>query len=208
VGFLAKIVLGVLASTRGTDLQAIIDAIEARALDARIACVISNKADAFALERAKGHGIEAIFLDPKKYESKEAYDQEIVRILQERGVELLLLIGYNKFITAPLLEAFKNRAMNIHPSLLPAFKGWDRNVHQDVLDAGCKVSGCSLFFVTGEPDAGPIVAQKAIELTEAETVESLKGKVQVAEQEVLLRAIKLFAGGKIKVEGARVRILG
>jgi phosphoribosylglycinamide formyltransferase-1 len=98
--------------------------------------------------------------------------------------------------------------MNIHPSLLPAFKGWDRNVHKDVLGTGCKVSGCSLFFVTNEPDAGPIIAQKAVEVSEDETVDSLKEKVQKAEQEIILRAIKLFAAGKLKVEGRKVRILG
>ncbi len=201
-----KIVLGVLASTRGTDLQAIIDAIELGKLDAKIACVISNKQDAFALERAKKHGIEAIFLDPKQFASKEAYDSQLVKLLNERKVEFLLLIGYNKFITKPLLEAFKNKAVNIHPSLLPSFKGWDRNVHQEVLDTGCKVSGCSLFFVTEEPDGGPIIAQKTVEILENETVDSLKEKVQAAEQEVILRAIKLFQQGKLKVEGNKVKV--
>lgn len=204
---MAKLVLGVLASTKGTDMQAIIDAIEAKKLDAEIACVISNKADAFALERARKHGIETIFLDPKKFAAKEAFDEELVRLLNARKAELLLLIGYNKFITKPLLDAFKNKAMNIHPSLLPAFKGWDRNVHQEILDAGCKISGCTLFIVTEEPDAGPIVAQKAVEISEHETVDSLKEKVQAAEQAVLLKAIKLFAEKKLVVEGKKVKVL-
>lgn len=202
-----KIVLGILASTKGTDSQAIIDEIESGKLDAKIACVISNKQGSFALERARKHGIEAIFLDPKKFVSKEAYDLQLVKLLNERKADFLLLIGYNKFITKPLLEAFKNRAVNIHPSLLPSFKGWDRNVHQEVLDSGCKVSGCSLFFVTEEPDGGPIIAQKAIEISENETVDSLKEKVQAAEQEVILRAIRLFQQGKLKVEGNKVKIL-
>ena len=201
------LIIGVLASTKGTDLQAVIDAIEAKELDAKIACVVSNKQDAFALERAKTNGIEAIFLDPAKFDSKESYDLELVKLLNERKVELVLLIGYNKFVSRPFLEAFKNRAMNIHPSLLPAFKGWDTDVHREVLESGCKVSGCSLFFVTEEPDGGPIVAQKAVNVSEGETVESLKEKVQVAEQEIIVAAARLFGEGKLKVEGNIVRVV-
>ncbi|MCX6799290.1 MAG: phosphoribosylglycinamide formyltransferase [Candidatus Diapherotrites archaeon] len=204
---MAKLILAVLASTKGTDMQAVIDSIKAKKLNAQIACVISNKEDAFALERARSHGIEAIFLDPKNFKGKEEYDAEIVRLLNERKVQLVLLIGYNKFVTAPLLDAFRNKMMNIHPSLLPSFKGWDKNVHQEVLDAGCKASGCTLFFVTANPDAGPIIAQKAVEVAEGETVDSLKEKVQRAEQDVILKAIKLFANGKLKVEGNKVKVL-
>jgi len=199
--------LGILASTRGTDMQAVIDAIEAKELDAEIACVISNKEDCFALERAKKHGIEAIFLNPKEFGSKEAYDKQVVKLLNEREVGLVLLIGYNKFLSEPFLKAFENRAMNIHPSLLPAFKGWDTNVHQEVLDEGCKVSGCSLFFVTEEPDGGPIVAQKAVEVEEDETVDSLKEKVQRAEQEIIVKGVRLFAEGKLKVDGNKVKVV-
>lgn len=196
--------MGVLASTRGTDLQAVIDAIEAKELDARIACVISNKADAFALERAKKHGIEAIFLDPKAFSSKEGYGLEVARLLGERGVGLVLLIGYNKFVSQPFIDAFRNRAMNIHPSLLPAFKGWDRNVHGDVLKAGVKESGCTLFFVDEDPDAGPVILQKRVQVAKGETVESLKEKVQKAEQEIILRGIRLFQEGKLRIDGKKV----
>ena len=204
---MGKLVLGVLASTRGTDLQAVIDAIDAGKLEAEIACVISNKADAFALERAKNNGIEAIFLNPDEFGSKEEYDSKLVELLKEKGVQLVLLIGYNKFVTEPFLKAFENKAMNIHPSLLPAFKGWDTNVHQDVLDSGCKISGCSLFFVTSEPDAGPIVAQKAVSIVEGETADSLKEKVQAAEAEVIVKAVQDFGQGKLKVEGKKVRVV-
>ncbi len=201
---MAKLILGIMASTKGTDSQCIIDAIEEGKLDAEIACFISNKKDAFALERAKKHGIEAIFLDPKKFASKEAYDAEVVRLFNERKVQLVLLIGYNKILSGGFLKAFENKVMNIHPSLLPSFKGWDKNVHQEVLDMGCKLSGCSLFFVTSEPDAGPIVAQKAVDIAEGETVDSLKEKVQKAEQETILKGIRLFLEGKIKVTGKKV----
>ncbi len=201
-----KLVLGILASTKGTDMQAVIQAIEAGELSAEIACVVSNKPGNLALERAKRHGIEAIFLNPKRFDSKKAFDQHLVKILQEKGVELVLLIGYNKFLTGPFLEAFKNRAMNIHPSLLPAFKGWDKDVHQEVLDSGVKVSGCSLFFVTEDPDAGPTILQKCVPVEENETVDSLKEKVQKAEQKTILRGIKLFAEGRLKVEGNKVHV--
>ncbi len=204
---MAKLILGVLASTRGTDLQAVIDAIEAKQLDAEIACVVSNKQEAFALQRAKKHGIEAIFLNPREFGSKDAFDEKVVQLLNERNVELVLLIGYNKFLSEPFLNAFRNKAMNIHPSLLPSFKGWDKNVHQQVLDAGVKLSGCSLFFVTAEPDSGSIIAQKAVAVSENETVDSLKEKVQKAEQATILQGIRLFQEGRLKVEGSRVRIL-
>ena len=144
---LNKLVLGVLSSGRAKDLHAVIEAIEAGKLEAEIACVVSNKENATVLELAKKHEIDATFLDPKEFDSNEAFDKKLAEILNEKKVELVLLIGYNKFLTEPFLNEFENRAMNIHPSLLPAFKGWDRNVHQKVLDAGCKVSGCTLFFV-------------------------------------------------------------
>ncbi len=203
---MGKIVLGVLASTKGTDLQALIDAIEAKRLDARIACVVSNKKDAFALERAKKQGIEAIFLDPAEFASREEYDRKLVMLLNKRKVELLLLIGYNKFITGPLLKAFKNRAMNIHPSLLPAFKGWYSSVYQSVLEANVKETGCTLFFVDDEPDAGPIILQKSVSVSEGETVDSLRGKVQALEQQAILQGIRLFQEGKLMVEGKKVLV--
>ncbi|MDD5162758.1 MAG: phosphoribosylglycinamide formyltransferase [Candidatus ainarchaeum sp.] len=198
--------IGVLASTKGSDLQAVIDAIAAKKLSAQIACVVSNKADAFALERAKKHGIEAIFLNPKNFKSKEEFDLQLVKELEKRKVELVLLIGYNKILTKIFVDAFRNRAMNIHPSLLPSFKGWDKDVHKEVLDSGVKVTGCTLHFLSEEADSGPIVMQKAVAVAENETVDSLKAKVQKAEQEVIIKAIKLFAEGKIKVEENKVKI--
>jgi len=203
-----KLKIAVLGSTRGTDMQAIIDAIEAGQLDASIEVVVSNKEDAGILERARKHGIEALFLNPKEFESREKYDGKLVEALRGKDVELVLLIGYMKIITKPLVDAFRNRIMNIHPSLLPAFAGgMDKNVHQLVLDAGVKVSGCTLHFVTEEVDSGPIIAQKCVPIAENETVDSLKEKVQRTEGEVIVEAVRKFAEGKIKVEGNKVRIL-
>jgi phosphoribosylglycinamide formyltransferase-1 len=199
--------LGILASTRGTDMQAIIDAIERKELDAKIACVVSNKEDCFALERARKHGIEAIFIDPKG-KTREEFDREVMRELEKRNVDLVLLIGYMRIVGDEFVEKYRNRMMNIHPSLLPAFGGgMDKEVHKTILDYGVKVSGCTLHFVTEDVDAGPIIAQKAVEIDENETVDSLKEKVQKAEQEIILKAINWFKDGKLKVEGRRVRIL-
>jgi len=204
--FLKKIVLGVLASTKGTDLQAVIDAIEAKELDAEIACVVSNKKGAFALERAKSNGIEAIFLDPAGFASKEAYDEKLAMLLNERKVGLVLLIGYNKFLSLPFIDAFRNRVMNIHPSLLPAFKGWYSSVYRNVLEADVKETGCTLFFVDDEPDAGPIILQKSVSVSEGETVDSLREKVQALEQQAILHGIRLFQEGKLGVDGKKVAV--
>ncbi|MAG22186.1 MAG: phosphoribosylglycinamide formyltransferase [Candidatus Diapherotrites archaeon] len=202
-----KIVLGVLASTNATDLQAVIDAIQAKKLPAEIACLISNKEKAFALKRAEKHGIESIFLDPNDFSSTEEYDSKLVQLLTEHKVDLVLLIGYNKVLSKPFVEAFQEKAMNIHPSLLPAFKGWYKSVYEDVFDYGCKVTGCTLFFISDEPDAGPIIAQKAVDIAENETFDSIKEKVQKAEQEIIIKAVKLFCEDKLKVEGNKVRVL-
>jgi phosphoribosylglycinamide formyltransferase-1 len=199
--------LGILASTKGTDMQAIIDAIESGKLDAEISVVISNKKDAYALERAKKHNIKAIFLDPKGKE-REEYDKEISRILEEENVDLILLIGYMKLISPWFVKKYENRVMNIHPSLLPAYAGgMDLNVHEEVLKRGCKITGASLIFIDEGADTGPIILQKAVYVDDNDTPETLKGKVQKAEQEILLEGIRLFAEKKLKVEGKRVRIL-
>ena len=198
--------LGILASTKGTDMQAIIDAIEGKKLDAEIKVVISNKEDAFALERARKHNIKAIFLDPKGKE-KEEYDKEIDKILQEEKVELVLLIGYMKLISPWFVKKYENRVMNIHPSLLPAFAGgMDLDVHEEVLKRGCKITGCSLIFIDEGADTGPIILQKGVNVKEDDTPETLKEKVQRAEQGILIKGIKLFAENKLKVEGKRVKI--
>jgi phosphoribosylglycinamide formyltransferase-1 len=200
-----KLRIAVLASTRGTDMQAIIDEIEAGKLNAEIVCVISNKKDAYALERARKHGIEAIFIDPKN-KSAEEYDMEILKELEKRNVDLILLIGYKRYVTKVLLDKYRYRIMNIHPSLLPAFPGWDIEVHKAVLEYGCKITGCTLHFVDENLDAGPIILQKAVEVDENDTVETLKEKVQKAEQEIILKGIRLFMEGKLKVEGRKVKI--
>ena len=199
--------LGILASTKGSDMQGIIEAIEAKKLDAEIAVVISDKESAYALERARKYNLKAVFLDTEG-QDRETYDKEIDGILTENGVELVLLIGYMKLISPWFVQKWLNKVMNIHPSLLPAYAGgMDLDVHEEVLKRGCKITGPSLIFIDEGADTGPIILQKALPVEDDDTAETLKAKVQEAEVELLLEGIKLFAENKLKVEGKRVKIL-
>ena len=199
--------LGILASTKGSDMQGIIESIESKKLDAEIAVVISDKEDAYALERARKYNLKAVFLDSEG-KDRETYDKEIDGILTENGVELVLLIGYMKLISPWFVQKWLNKVMNIHPSLLPAYAGgMDLDVHEEVLKRGCKITGPSLIFIDEGADTGPIILQKALPVEDDDTAETLKAKVQEAEVELLLEGIKLFAENKLKVEGKRVKIL-
>ncbi|MDP6265452.1 MAG: phosphoribosylglycinamide formyltransferase [Candidatus Woesearchaeota archaeon] len=198
--------IGVLASTKATDLQAVIDAIQAKQLNSKISVVVSNKKDAYALERAKKHNIEAVFINSKDKE-REDFDREVNDVLEKYDVDLILAIGYMRILSGWFVNKWKNKIMNIHPSLLPAFAGgMDKDVHTEVLKAGVKETGCTLHFVTEEVDSGPIIMQKKVDVAENETIESLKAKVQKAEQEVIVKALKLYDEGKMKVEGSKVVI--
>ncbi|MEW6295281.1 MAG: phosphoribosylglycinamide formyltransferase [Candidatus Diapherotrites archaeon] len=200
--------IAVLASTRATDLTGIMQAIKKKELNAQVKLLISDREDAGALEKAKAYGIPSLYLNPKDFPSKEAFDERIAEALEKEEIELVLLIGFMRFLSKEFVHKFENKIMNIHPSLLPAFAGgMDKNVHQAVLDSGVKVTGCTLHFATEDIDSGPIIMQKAVEISENESVDSLKEKVQEAEQRVLVKAIKLFSKGKIKVEGKKVKIM-
>jgi len=201
--------LGVLASGRGSNLQAIIDAIEAKVLDATIVLVVSNKKDAIALERANRHGIRGLFLDPKSVagepDLRRAYDEKILEVLKKHEVQLVLLAGYMKIVTAVLIDAYQWRMMNIHPSLLPSFPGL--HAQQQALDAGVKVSGCTVHFVTEGVDQGPIIVQTAVPVNENDSVDALSARILEQEHRLYPRAIQLFAEGGLAVEGRKVRIL-
>jgi phosphoribosylglycinamide formyltransferase-1 len=199
-----RIRVGVLASGRGSNLQAIIDAIEKGTLDAVLGVVISNKMDAPALERARNHGAPAVFLDPKAASSREDYDRDILEQLRVYNVALVVLAGYMKIVTSVLLEAYTERMMNIHPSLLPAFPGLAP--HKQALDWGVKVSGCTVHFVTEGVDAGPIIRQAAVPVLEMDTEETLAARILVEEHRIYPEAIQLFAQGRLRVEGRQVRI--
>jgi len=189
-------------------LQAIINAIESGKLkNVEISAVISNKKDAYVLERAKKQGIDAVFIDSAG-KSREEFDNGVIKILEGKEVELVLLIGYMRFLSKPFVKKYRNRVMNIHPSLLPAFAGgMDKNVHAAILEHGCKVTGCTLHFVDEGADTGPIIIQKAASIGEDDNVDSLKEKVQKLEGEALIEGIGLFRDKKLKVEGRVVHIL-
>jgi len=200
--------VAVLASGRGSNLQSIIDAIEAGWLQAQIVAVISNKKDAGALERARKHGLKDLFIDPKPFlgrpDSREAYDRSLLDILQQHEVELVLLAGYMKIVTAALVNAYVNRIMNIHPSLLPSFPGLD--VQKKAIDWGCKLAGCTVHFVTEGVDEGPIIIQAAVPILNDDTPETLADRILVQEHKIYPRAVQLFAEGRLKVDGRRVLI--
>jgi phosphoribosylglycinamide formyltransferase 1 len=184
--------LGILGSTRGTDMQAIIDAINQKQLSASINIVLSNKKDAYILERARLHHIEAVFVDPTHL-SREEYDKKLSQLLRHYEVDIVILIGYMRILSAEFVAAWRNKIINVHPSLLPAFAGgMDSNVHQAVLNAGVKETGCTVHYVTEDVDAGPIIIQKKCSVLAEDTVESLKERVQKLEGEALIEAIAII----------------
>jgi phosphoribosylglycinamide formyltransferase-1 len=198
--------IGVLVSGSGTNLQALIDARESGGLPARIACVISNRADAFALERAKKHGIPAIHLDHRSFAGRDQYDTALVTMLAEHAVDLVVLAGFMRIVTPVLLNAFPNAVMNIHPALLPAFPGL--HAQQQALEYGVKVTGCTVHFVDAGTDTGPIIIQAAVPVLERDSVESLSRRIQIEEHRIYPEAVRLFAEGKLTVAGRRVIVSG
>ncbi len=200
--------VAVLASGRGSNLQSVIDAIEAGQVQAQIVAVISNKKDAVALERARKHGIKDLFVDPKPFagrpDSREAYDRSLLEVLQQHNVELVLLAGYMKIVTAVLVNAYANSMMNIHPSLLPSFPGLD--VQKKAIDWGCKLAGCTVHFVTEGVDEGPIIIQAAVPILDDDTPDTLAARILVQEHKIYPRAVQLFAEGRLSVDGRRVFI--
>jgi len=200
----APLRLAVLASGRGSNLQAIIDAIKEGRLRAVLALVISNKAEAQALKRARKHGAPAVFLDPKATPGRDAYDAVILEHLRKHDVGLVALAGYMKIVTRVLIDAYANRIMNIHPSLLPSFPGLA--AQQQALDWGVKVSGCTVHFVEEGVDTGPIIRQAAVPVLEGDQAESLEARIMVEEHRIYPEAIQLFAEGRLMVEGRRVHI--
>jgi phosphoribosylglycinamide formyltransferase-1 len=198
--------VAVLASGRGSNLQALIDAIDSGQVQAQIVAVISNKKDAPALERARRHRLPDLFLDPKPFagrpDGRDAYDRLLLDVLRRHDAELVLLAGYMKIVTSVLIGAYENRMMNIHPSLLPSFPGLD--VQKKAIEWGCKLAGCTVHFVTEGVDEGPIILQAAVPILDADTPDSLAARILVQEHKLYPRAVQLFAEGRLRVEGRRV----
>ena len=197
--------IAVLASGRGSNLQAIIDNIGKGYLKARITVVISDIGNAYALERAKKHGIEAVFIDPKKFPSKELYEEEVLSILKKHDAELVLLAGYMRVIGKTLLEAYKNRMLNIHPALLPAFTGL--HAQKQAFNHGVKVAGCTVHFVDDVLDGGPIILQRCVEVKEDDTAETLADRILEQEHKIYPEAVKLFVENRLRIEGRKVKII-
>jgi len=196
--------LAVLASGRGSNLQAIIDAIEGGRLDARLAVAVSDRADAQALERARKHGTKAVFVDPKAYPGREAYDRAVLAVLEEHRVELVCLAGFMRILTAALVRAFAGRIMNIHPALLPAFPGL--HAQRQALEHGVKVAGATVHFVDEGVDTGPIILQAAVPVSDDDTEEALSARILAEEHKIYVQAIRLFAEGRLSIVGRRVVI--
>jgi phosphoribosylglycinamide formyltransferase-1 len=200
-----SIKLGVLASGSGTNLEAIARAIDAGEVPASIALVLSDNPDAFALERAKRRGIETAVIRLSDYPDRPSYDRAVIDALEAAGVDLVVLAGYMKLVGPEFVDAFSGRIMNIHPALLPSFPG--EQAVKDALDHGVKVSGVTVHFVDKGLDTGPIIAQEAVPVEEGDDVETLHNRIHLAEYRAYPRAIKLFAQGRLAIEGRRVRIL-
>lgn len=193
--------LGVLISGRGSNLQALIDAIACGELDARIAVVISNKASAAGLERARAAGIETLTVSHRDYQSRDDFDRAIARALLDRGVQLVCLAGFMRLIGQPLLDAFPNAILNIHPSLLPAFPGVDAQAQ--ALAHGVKISGVTVHLVTGELDGGPIVLQQAVPVRDDDVPDTLAARILVQEHRAYPEAVRIVLSGEWKLEGRR-----
>lgn len=193
--------IGVLISGRGSNLQALIDAIDERRLDARIAVVISNRADAGGLDRALAAGIDTVVLDHRAFPSRDEFDTAVARELRARHVRLVCLAGFMRLVGQPLLEAFPNAILNIHPSLLPAFPGV--NAQQQALAHGVKVSGATVHLVTSELDGGPIVAQASVPVRDDDSVESLSARILIEEHRLYPEAVRIVLDGGWGIEGRR-----
>jgi len=205
------ITLGVLVSGTGSNLQAILDAVAQKKLDARVAVVVSNVAGAGGLERAREAGVETAIVDHKAYADRRTFDAALVEVLRARGVEVVVLAGFMRLVTDVLLGAFPMRVVNVHPSLLPAFPG----VHsqQQAFDYGVRIAGCTVHLVDGGTDTGPILAQAAVPVEEDDDAESLRLRILAREHELLPQVLQWMAEGRVTVETvaggrARVRVRG
>jgi phosphoribosylglycinamide formyltransferase-1 len=191
------IALGVLVSGGGTNLQALLDAIARGRLDARVAVVVSNKASAGGLERARKAGVPTAFVDHKAYAGREAFDEATVEILRAHGVDWVVLAGFMRIVSRVLLDAYPMRVINIHPALLPSFPGVD--AQKQALDYGVRVSGCTVHFVDSGTDTGPVIAQRSVPVLPDDDVESLKARILVEEHTLLAEVLQWIAEGRVAI---------
>jgi len=197
--------VAVLLSGRGSNFRAIHDAIREGRINAELALVVSNRAEAPGLQTARERGLEALFLDPKAYPSKEAYDEAIVAELRKREIDLVCLAGYMKIVTPLFCQAFRHRIMNIHPALLPSFPGL--HAQKQAVDYGVRYSGATVHFVSEEVDAGPIILQAVVPVYLDDTEETLANRILIFEHQIYPEAVRLYFEGKLEVRGRKVYIL-
>ena len=199
--------MGVLGSGNGSNCEAILKACASGKIPGQVAIVLSDVADAFLLERARKHGVPAQVIGPSRFKTKlePELEERMVRTLLDAGVRFVALAGYMRVLKLPMLRAFAGRMMNVHPSLLPAFPGL--RAWEQALKHGVKVTGCTVHFVDEGVDAGPIIVQQPVPVFANDTPESLHQRIQLAEHQIYPEAIRLFAQGKLKIEGRQVKIL-
>jgi phosphoribosylglycinamide formyltransferase-1 len=197
--------VGVLASGRGSNFRAIVAAAEAGRIPAALVALVADRAEAAALSIAGAHGVDALFVDPREYPGREAHEKAIVALLEERGVELVCLAGYMRILGPGFVRHFHGRLLNIHPSLLPAFAGL--HAQRQALEHGVKVSGATVHFVDEGTDTGPIVLQAAVPVLEGDTEVTLSDRILAEEHRLYPEAIRLFAQGRLRLEGRRVHIM-
>lgn len=197
--------LGVLVSGSGSNLQAILDAIENQTLDAECRLVLSNRPGVYALERASRAGIKTITLDHKEFASREAFDAELVRVLSDAGVEWVALAGFMRVLTPHFLDSFADRVVNIHPSLLPAFPGV--NAQKQAFEYGVKIAGCTVHFVDNGVDSGPIILQRSVEVKSDDDAESLRDRILEQEHLLFPEALSLIAAGRVEISKDRRHVL-
>src|SRR3954471_21068167 len=188
--------LGVLVSGNGTHLQAILDATRDGSLDARVSCVISNKTDAMAFERAARAGVPALAIPHQTFDTRAAFDRALVSALREHGAEWIVLAGFMRVLTPELLRAFPGRVVNVHPSLLPSFPG--TNAMRQALVHGVKLTGCTVHFVDEGVDSGPIIAQRAVEIVDGDDEQALAERMHAAEHALLVGVLRDIAGGRVR----------
>jgi len=198
--------IGVLASGRGSNFQAIIDAIESGSLKAKIVLLITDNPNAFAIERARQHGIEPLIMVPGQYATRNEYYKAMVLELRTREVGLVVLAGFMRIIGKPLIDAFRDRIMNIHPALLPAFPGL--HGQKQALEYGVRIAGCTVHFVDEGMDTGPVIIQAAVPVSFEDTEESLSERILKLEHKIFPEAIRLFSEGRLEVIGRKVKIAG
>ena len=205
---MSKVSIAVLASGRGTNFEALVRSIRRGDTNGEIRVLIANVPDAPVLKRAEANNIPAKLIPHREFKTREQFEQALIAELKHHDVGLVCLAGFMRILSPVFVNAFENRIMNVHPSLLPAFAGLQgMQVHEAVMAAGVKVSGCTVHFVSTDVDAGPIIVQRAIAVRDVDTPDSLALRVLVEEHQAYAEAVRLFCAGRLKVEGKRVRFL-